>query len=314
MVIYPFLLLTIYVRLCSTNEQSQRGAHLHASIHFLESIAWQFCMKLPMNQNSYLTSLGDIAQSFRQSYKNVTLNAASLVIGANKGSKTGAGDSTDPSFFTLMQHESFKNFNKIFVEPIPPIYRELQKNVDKFNDPRAHVINAAIVDHNHNLLEMYCWKLMPDGNTDMAAFAALNLKAHEWMAGTCSLSKDRLFSAYDFEFIKNLTENQQMTLIDKFTVNAMTIEGLLSRTFGPILYLQIDAEGFDATLLKGMPWGRRSFQPVLINFEFVLLSEAELAELQDIFNSFGYVKIGGDFQTFVFASMRCKDPSIQKYK
>jgi hypothetical protein len=123
-----------------------------------------------------------------------------LIIGANKGSTTGDGDSTDPTFKMLLSDSQFTKWNKIFVEPVPSIYSELTKNVEKTGALHAYTVNAAVTTTESRVF-MYCWKLGNDGNVDYNAFSILGLKAHSWIAGTCSLNKQRLFSQYDFSFL-----------------------------------------------------------------------------------------------------------------
>jgi hypothetical protein len=100
---------------------------------------------------------------------------------------------------------------------------------------------AAVSDRDARLV-MYCWKLDAEGNVDYAAFSALGMTAYSWMAGTCSLSKQRLFSAFNFSFFSALSIEQERTLLQEVDVSGMTFASIM-RSAGIALdtvkYLQI---------------------------------------------------------------------------
>ena len=212
---------------------------------------------------------------------------------------------------------TFRAWKKIFVEPIPPIFKELASNVEKVNDPQAFLVNAAIVDHGTLMksetktIEMHCWKLSANGNIDYEAFRALGLEADSWMASTCSLDRDRLLSKYDYGQAENFTESQKNSLLTTYSVRMKTVEQTIGETTGVlnlILYLQIDAEGWDCKLLKSMPWHRRDFRPALVNYEFVICSEQEVVESHELMEGLGYKLLTRD-NSETWAYSKCPYPS-----
>ena len=233
----------------------------------------------------------------------------SLIVGANKGATTGDGATTDPAFTTLMGDARFALWSKVFVEPIPSIFAALQANIaTSAGAPKLAVaVNAAVSDRDARLV-MYCWKLDAEGNVDYAAFSALGMTAYSWMAGTCSLSKQRLFSAYDFSFFSALSLEQERTLLQEVDVAGMTFASIM-RSAGIALdtvkYLQIDAEGHDAVLLHLLPWHDGTFKPALVNFESVLLSHEDLARIERVLTEAGYMVRATTHQTRLWAFSNC---------
>ena len=72
-----------------------------------------------------------------------------LVIGANEGKLPN-----DPTFAAL-ESSALAHLNKVFVEPIPRLFRVLESNIRTV--PRATAVNAAISDSRDGRgLDMYC--------------------------------------------------------------------------------------------------------------------------------------------------------------
>ena len=263
-----------------------------------------FCLGL---RNKKITDGGDLflllGNTTSAFYSSVPI---ALVVGANKGATTGDGVTTDPTFHTLMTNRHFSRWKKIFIEPVPPIFSVLQSNVAKFADPQAHVVNVAVTG-NPGAVEMFCWKLGPDGNVDYNAFDRLGVKAFSWMAGTCSMNKQRLFSHYDFSFLQTASDSLD-NLIDHYLVEGENFDAI-ARNVGVSLksvkYLQIDAEGYDAFLLSLLPWTQSGFRPALVNFETVLLSYAEKDAVHKLLSQAGYKLAAETHQTALWAFGDC---------
>jgi FkbM family methyltransferase len=259
-----------------------------------------------MLPESFLFStLGDV-YNYQQSVPS-ELNPSALIVGANKGSSTGDGATTDPTFNSLVSDSRFSHWNKIFVEPIPSIFAELKKNIIKSGAHNAFAVNAAVM-RNESRLTMYCWKLKDDGNINYTAFSSLGLEAFSWMAGTCSLNKQRLFSQYDYSFFSKLTSDQTKALIQEVDVQGRTFTSIMSSlgmSLESVKYLQIDAEGFDAELLQLLPWDNHLFKPALINFETAILSTYELSTVSELLTQAGYMLRDTPPQISIWAFSSC---------
>ena len=77
-------------------------------------------------------------------------SGAILVIGANQG-PTG----TDPSF-EILGGEDAEHLHKIFVEPVPYLFKKLSHNIR--NIARAKAVNVAVTNQSTKL-SMYCFGL-----------------------------------------------------------------------------------------------------------------------------------------------------------
>ena len=158
-----------------------------------------------------------------------------------------------------------RKLDKVLVEPMPHILRALRFNIRQI--PRARAIGAAVADTN-GWLPMFC---LGASNLSTASPGVVQLseKAQQggvpnWVSGTCSLSRERLFSTRDF-CARNRYSVRSSTvacrrpgaaaearhaafeeLITETSVHAMTPSALLERhVHAPVVYLQIDAEGHD---------------------------------------------------------------------
>ena len=275
----------------------------------------EYCMMLrnadmkdvDLSDTALFAALGNVTNSAH-------FSPTSLIVGANKGATTGDGVTTDPAFTSLLRDVRFALWSKVFVEPIPSIYAALKANIAATGTHKVAVaVNAAVTDRDSRL-PMFCWKLDADGNIDYAAFAALGLKAHSWMAGTCSLSKERLFSAYDFSVFSSLAaSDRERLLLQEVEVTGLTFSSIMRSVGLPldtVKYLQIDAEGHDAVLIHLLPWGgtilgAQNFQPALINFESVLLSTDDISSISSLLTRVGYKNRANTHQTMLWAYSAC---------
>ena len=128
-----------------------------------------------------------------------------LVIGANTGPGPGRVQGgtqvrgSDPVFEWLAGSQA-DALDKVLVEPMPHIVPALRHNIRSM--PRARVVMAAVAEANGQL-PMFC--LGADNSNATTSTGVLRLSAlarrasvPDWVAGTCSLSRERLFSTQDF--------------------------------------------------------------------------------------------------------------------
>lgn len=153
----------------------------------------------------------------------------------------------------------------ILVEPVPELFTRLQRRYGK----RADLVfeNAAIAEH--------------DGPR---AFYRLSQEASE----VYELA-DQLGSL-DREVILSHTEQipgiQQY--LEEIEVACLSFGTLLERhAVDRIDVLHVDAEGYDATLLRSFPWER--FLPAVVLYEHKHLAEAEREACEKMLGALGYV-------------------------
>lgn len=299
-----FLLLVITAVVKSNN------AYVNYTLKSLKYLKKSYCSSAKAKMGGdVLRTLGDVTESLM-----MPANFTAVIIGANKGAKTGDIETTDPAFFTLMNEKSFKLWKKVFVEPIPSIYKELLANVKLFLDGRAVVVNAAIVDQSYTnkYITMYCWKLDKNGNINYDLFKSLGLRVHGWMAGTCSLNKDRLFHSTDYHFTSSFPKEKIDELIEIIEVKATTIENLLYEYTGyldTVAYIQVDTEGYDAVIIRNLPWYRLDFRPILINYEYSLLSKTDKKSIHKLLIEIGYMKVHDGDGNEIWA-LKCKIKNV----
>ena len=120
-----------------------------------------------------------------------------LVVGANTGPGPGG---VDPTFNWLVSKAAGQLLQKVvFVEPVPAIFRALQRNLLQAHASNAIPLNLGIANES-GTLNIYCLGLTEDaanrgvGISDEAA----KLGVPGWATGTCSLNRDRLYSKSDF--------------------------------------------------------------------------------------------------------------------
>lgn len=164
-------------------------------------------------------------------------------IGSNDG-KTG-----DP-FFELLQNN--KNWQALFVEPIPHIYERLQKNYP--DTSRFTCENVAI--NNGKKMTFY--------GVDKKAKLALPDLPY-WFDQLGSFNKNHILKHFDGALAPYLLaiELEGLTLPDLLTRNTITV----------IDILHIDTEGYDWKILSQLDLSK--FQPRFILFEHNHLSQEE---------------------------------------
>lgn len=179
-----------------------------------------------------------------------------MVIGANTGS-----NSNDPMWKSLLKQK--EHTHSIFVEPIPPFFQQLKRNVQSSRMPKATCVNAAI-SASSEPLTLFCTGLDEQGNVlEKEGFS-------KWCKQTCTTNKTTLFNSH----------LNTPALVQKYmrehTVAGVTVAELLSTHGGgrPIRAVQIDVEGLDDMVVQNLPLD--SISPDLVIFEAVHLSRKKL--------------------------------------
>ena len=101
---------------------------------------------------------------------------------------------TDP-IFDALNDSACARADKVFVEPIPALYRKLERNLRAM--PRAVAIQAAISTRTNRSSElpMYCLIDPESAEIDSARLKSeLHHRVKIWWDQICSLSRDRLFA------------------------------------------------------------------------------------------------------------------------
>lgn len=236
-----------------------------------------------------------------------------LVIGANTGYADGH---PDPSFGALVSRAA-DHLDKVFVEPMPPLFRKLVRNLAGV--PRARAVRAAVVwprrlnesamasadigpdsadgnesDSEEGTRTMFCVGMEDDrgdsgeGGEDAGPTltpAALAAGGSSLWLQTCSLDRARLFSKYDMASNGEVPAHLvTQTQVPQMTVNTLLREYVTS----PVRFVQIDVEGYDDYVLRQLPLGSERFQPMLIIFEFRLITVSRLLDTLNYLGHFGF--------------------------
>lgn len=171
-----------------------------------------------------------------------------LQIGANTLDPTD--NHNDPFMLAL---PGFSSYNKYFVEPIPAVFEKLQKNTADI--PNSLAVNVAILPNNtvqESTVDMYC---VEDKEVD-------NLW---WANQICSFNEEHI-ARHRFNSFK------------KVEVLGLSFPELIRRhNIHNVRILLIDVEGFDAAVLRQLPFDEPSFRPTLIAYERIHLSESDEA-------------------------------------
>lgn len=246
----------------------------------------------PKDQPSWIpsTSFAASAAAIATQYS----KGALLVIGANEGKSDN-----DPSF-QVFSSKNAAHMLKIFVEPIPWLFAQLQNNVKNMTHARA--IQAAVADRS-GTMEMFCFAFDPKLGPPAVWPAELRMKARTnsakrdgrgWWTQICSLTRDRLFHQMDMgrEFAN--AREVLAPYIKAEKVKVVTVDELLQNIGKqhPVRHVQIDVEGFDDIVLKALPLGLERngliFRPASITFEHVVLDNTRVETACMWLNEKGY--------------------------
>lgn len=141
----------------------------------------------------------------------------------------------------------------VMVEPIPQTFHKLTANFADY--PQVKLVNAAIGKQDGEQT-IYTVREQP-GQSDHGSLYA-------------SFRKEAVLS--QVRWIPDVAER-----IEELRVPCYTLSTLLDETqIGPVDILQIDAEGYDAEILKMVDFDR--LNPSIIQFEHTMLSKAEIEE------------------------------------
>lgn len=230
-------------------------------------------------------------------------HGAALVIGANTGAVF-----SDPSFAAL-NSSVCAHIDKIYVEPIPSLFRALERNLRHMSHARA--VQAAVTDRATatSTLPMYCL-FDPSGDFEIktkslytrtddtiAGTTIPSRRRKEWWNQVCTLDPARLIggSAHDLQRDLGVRGAGELRAIMRnVSVPALTVQRLLEtyvRT--PVRFVQIDVEGADDRVVNMLPLGqqvRRSgvFCPSLITFEWIVVGKERLAPAVERLRAAGY--------------------------
>mmetsp|Transcript_11847 Transcript_11847/g.24895 ORF Transcript_11847/g.24895 Transcript_11847/m.24895 type:complete len:302 (+) Transcript_11847:1092-1997(+) len=187
-----------------------------------------------------------------------------IVIGANVGPVHN-----DPIFHSLTKAGTFGAMQKVFIEPIPPLFEALKRNTDHLEN--VVLVNAALTPMSTTAV-LYCYALPISGEPKKE-----NTVFPKWFSQICSESKDRLTSNYDVGAMlakRKIPASQLSRLrIVNFTVPGFSYTEMVEKyDVRPARYIQIDVEGFDDIVLQSLPFGAEGFSPLVVVFEHMLLS------------------------------------------
>jgi len=171
------------------------------------------------------------------------------------------GVSHDPIYPLIEKH----CLTGILVEPQPELFDALKTNYARFDSSRFTFVNAAIAESNGKL---------PLYRIDPGAHGP------GWLRGIASFDKKVIFK--HGAYVRNLSA---MVRVDM--VRSITFRSLLDETgVEHIDLLQIDAEGYDAVILRLFDVPAR--KPAIVRFEHTHLSIRDYRDCLNILVSHGY--------------------------
>lgn len=154
-------------------------------------------------------------------------------------------NSNDPMLQFLPK---FSNWRKIFVEPIPPLFKELQKNILHYGNATAITAAISHIDNDEaSTAVMYC--------LDPKHWVDPNVPAHSKQI--CSFSKHHITKHFpNLEAVSiNVTSVSVSLLLHEYPIY-------------DIGFMLIDTEGYDYHVLKQIPFQNRLFRrPLAIMYE-----------------------------------------------
>eukprot|EP01062_Namystynia_karyoxenos_P053541 TRINITY_DN4340_c2_g1_i1.p1 TRINITY_DN4340_c2_g1~~TRINITY_DN4340_c2_g1_i1.p1 ORF type:complete len:390 (+),score=99.12 TRINITY_DN4340_c2_g1_i1:59-1171(+) len=252
-------------------------------------------------------------------------HGAALVIGANAGIGLDvSGSLAEPELWwndTLFGQP----YRKVLVEPVPPIFAELQRNMRRRGPPNVTLINAA-VGPGGGELTMHCWALVEQYPSTVGQLCSTDRERvlSGWsgvgtlrlMGNTYHLTQRRLEAAAAHPSSdaaapgarrllasrlrgrkpkrKDEEERQYILAtvpIVNYTAPLLTVPQLLQRAhtpLGAVRYVQIDVEGADLMVLQGLPFGSGGFRPRAVVWEQRHLSITDRSRAYRLLRRHGY--------------------------
>jgi FkbM family methyltransferase len=269
--------------LSNVGNAAQEGMHVavsHTTTHKVldEVLATDLCASKGSFQHTHM-----MEQIFPPRYDEVLRGIASapqgtwLQIGANSLSGT---DTNDPlvKYLNILPAA----WVKVFVEPIPALFANLEESVARW--PNAKAVNVAVAptdDVPEAQLNMYCLKDAfgeEDGwgneknsgaSRHKQAFDDGDLLPH-WADQICSFDENHI--------TKHFPERVAMTTT--VSVTAWSVPELLrQQDIHRVDVLMVDTEGFDLRVLQQIPFA--TIRPRLIVYEHIHLSDADQKAAKD---------------------------------
>ena len=206
-----------------------------------------------------------------------------LIIGANTGDV-----GTDPSFAIL--RSCGRHYAKVLVEPIPPIFRVLQRNAAKLiNATAVHAAISPDGSEDGQSLTIFC--MGQNGNASHQKY--VDLAEHTYVrtrglkpffSQLCTLNRSMIYEA-----IPGRPPRANDKFITEQQVPLLSVRQLIARhVAAPVRYVQIDVQGDDDKVLAQIPLGP-ALLPTLIIFEHALIGAQRSAAAVTRLRQFGYV-------------------------
>jgi len=201
------------------------------------------------------------------------VGGSDIVFGANDGQQFDPG-------FKLGYWAAVPSHTKVFVEPVPPIYNRLQKNLAGMQNVVA--LNKAVRGAKQGpQLGLFCWDLDMIQQTVQHGAKPLPPQVRQPLAywdALCALDRSNLleasnvFDTPEFGHLSaaakdNITREVESHIV-QYSVEALTPKEIVAQA-GPsdVRYVQIDVEGLDNDIVRALPLGQDEFWPEVILYE-----------------------------------------------
>lgn len=201
-----------------------------------------------------------------------------LQIGACDGDfNSTSGTSNDPVQRVLGR----QNIQAVLIEPNPPMFKTLEKNVHAFFGvtPRVRALNMAICPKESADVPFYV--VSPK-------FAVDYPKAPHWAKyQVSSLNRAQVLKHWETLGIEEKAWEKYVMALQVPCKTPKDLLEFIKFKASDVSILEVDAEGFDGRIVKSfldMP----GFAPNVIIFEIVHLMPREVHELQRLFKELGY--------------------------
>lgn len=158
-------------------------------------------------------------------------NGIIIIIGANVGATH-----TDPAWRGFMDPHK-DSLLKVFIEPVPNLFFDLQNNVRLSGIKNSLLINAALTNST-GPFNMFCMRQLSQD---------IRRKFPRFITELCSLDRNRFFSSYGI-LMKQFSRSEIDQHIDKVLVQGLTFADVMESynlSYEHIRSIQIDVEGLD---------------------------------------------------------------------
>lgn len=197
-----------------------------------------------------------------------------IVLGANDGLKYDPAGNIAGYWAGVPQH------TKVFVEPVPPIFAKLRKNMKEF--PNMMLLNTAVRTASQpSELVLYCWDLDMIEETLKHGAAPLPPEVRqplEYWQFLCAIENKSLIDASnvlwtpEYEKLAQGDKNRVLAQLQKrivsYRVPALTPQEIVDKVGSrTVRYVQIDVEGMDNQIMSALPFGQGGFWPEVVLWE-----------------------------------------------